>query len=110
MNDNMIGSYIIEYYDDLVTLADIKDTISDPDLKSEAIDSFNSNEKIVFAVAQGIDENGYRIQTDIISILFFPGISRAGLCANGDTSWTDCDSIEDALERFLGINDKEMQP
>jgi len=33
---------------------------------------------------------------------------RAGISWGADADWTDCDSPEDAIERYLGIDGKEM--
>ena len=33
---------------------------------------------------------------------------RAGIAQRADADWTECDSPEDAIERWLGINDKVM--
>jgi len=33
--------------------------------------------------------------------LYFPEIGRAGIAHGADAQWTDCNSIEDAVERFV---------
>jgi hypothetical protein len=40
--------------------------------------------------------------------LFIPSIGRGGISWGADADWSDCDSIADLVERYLGIDDKEM--
>ena len=62
-----------------------------------------------YYTAQTVGENGY-INTgeEAIEILYSPQIGRAGIVWGADADWTDCDSAEDALDRFFGNNDKYM--
>lgn len=43
-----------------------------------------------------------------IIILYLPYCGRAGIAWGADASWTDCNSAQDALERYFGINGKEI--
>jgi len=49
-------------------------------------------------------ENTQRVQ-----ILYLPLVGRAGIYAGADSDWTDCDSARDALERYFGVDGKEMR-
>jgi len=33
--------------------------------------------------------------------LYFPDMGRAGVAHGADAQWTDCDSVEDAIDRFI---------
>ena len=59
------------------------------------------------ARAYGIGDDGYRNGL-MLTVLYHADAGRAGVCSNGDSQWTDCGSIEDAVERYLGIDGKEM--
>lgn len=37
-----------------------------------------------------------------IDVLYLPEVGRAGLAWGADADWTDCDSLEDAIRRYLG--------
>lgn len=41
-------------------------------------------------------------------LLWLPDEGRAGIAWGADAQWTDASSPEDAVERFLGLNGKEM--
>lgn len=43
-----------------------------------------------------------------ITVLWMPRIGRAGLVHGGDAVWTDADSVQDAIERLLGDEGKEI--
>lgn len=47
-------------------------------------------------------------QAERIDVLYYPDAGRAGLACGGDAVWTDCDSVEDAVERYLNINGKKI--
>ena len=54
----------------------------------------------------------YRLESDQTEALGWmvadPCTRRAGIAWGGPTVWTDCDGPEDAVERFLGLNGKEV--
>ncbi len=55
--------------------------------------------------------NGYRQDnTDRIYAVYLPTVGRAGCMAGGNPEWTEAYSATDALERYLGIDGKEMTP
>ncbi len=41
-------------------------------------------------------------------VVFFPAIGRGGVADGADAVWTDADSIEDVVARFVGEGGKEM--
>lgn len=43
-----------------------------------------------------------------ITVLWMPRIGHAGLVHGGDAVWTDADSVQDAIERLLGDEGKEI--
>ncbi len=43
-----------------------------------------------------------------LHVLYFPTCGRAGVVHGGDAAWTDADSVQDAIERYFGDDDKEM--
>jgi hypothetical protein len=45
---------------------------------------------------------------EAIEILWVPSVGRAGIAWGADAQWTDADSVEDAVQRFFGVDDKEM--
>lgn len=57
--------------------------------------------------ATPLTADGYRHQP-VIELLWYEDAGRAGLASGGDAVWTDAQSPEDALERYLGIDGKEI--
>jgi hypothetical protein len=47
-----------------------------------------------------LDDRGYR-ETVTGEMLWFPAIGRAGIAWGGGANWTDADSPEDALQRWV---------
>jgi hypothetical protein len=43
-----------------------------------------------------------------IAVVYFDHAGRAGVAWGGGPDWTDAESAEDALERYFGVNGKEM--
>ena len=73
-------------------------------LKEEAL--FNAS-KVVHAFARTCNEQCYiETNSEAIEVAYFPESGRAGISWGSYPEWTDADSVEDAIERFLGINDK----
>lgn len=46
---------------------------------------------------------------EALEILWLPTIHRAGIAWGADAVWTDAKSAKDALERYFGVNGKDMQ-
>lgn len=63
----------------------------------------------VCASASRVKDDGYiETNSQSIEVIFTPDANRAGVTWGADAVWTDADGIEDAIERYLGIDDKEM--
>ncbi len=90
-------------YDDIQTLTPICEIedITPIDLRAEAQQCETDNEPWEAWTAGAYNSEG-------ITILWIPGAQRAGLAWGADAQWTDADSVEDALQRFFGVDDKEM--
>lgn len=43
-----------------------------------------------------------------VDVLFVPSADRAGVAWGADADWTDASSLDDAIERYFGIDGKEM--
>ena len=43
-----------------------------------------------------------------LHVLWFPDAGRAGIIHGGNPVWTDADSVQDALERYFGDEEKEI--
>ena len=43
-----------------------------------------------------------------ILVLWCPDLGRAGLAWGADAEWTDADSVDDALQRYFGVDGKAM--
>lgn len=54
-------------------------------------------------------EDGYERNGNAITLLYHEPSGRAGIAAGGPADWTDCDSPEDAVERWLGRDGKVMR-
>ena len=54
-----------------------------------------------------LTSDGYRTGP-VIEICWLPSEGRAGLACGADADWTDAESAADALERYLGIDNKSM--
>lgn len=86
------------------------DRITATDLRAE-IDEARANERCprietaLVTILGGRDE---RPESEHLQVAFFPTESRAGLAWGGDAQWTDAESIDDAVQRFLGVGGKEM--
>jgi hypothetical protein len=80
-------------YDDTLTV----DQLSATDLRQEAADIVARGDGPVQVATVQVEG-----ETEIIEVLYAPEIGRAGLAWGADADWTDCESIEDAIERFLG--------
>lgn len=79
------------------------------DLAQVAADAKTRGEEVQtasFEVAE--DENFETAQAERGDVLYIPSVGRAGIAWGADADWTDADSIEDAIERYLGIDGKEM--
>lgn len=78
-----------------------------------ALSSISLTKEMATLDAQGVAYEAYRMlpegTSEWLEILYVPSIDRAGLAWGADAQWTDAESPEDAVERFFGINDKEMQ-
>lgn len=53
-------------------------------------------------------EDGHGWSTIDAEVLFAASDHRAGIAWGAPADWTDAGSIEDAIERYLNINSKEM--
>jgi hypothetical protein len=80
-------------YDDTLTV----DQLSATDLRQEAADIIaRGNGPVQVATVQVEGE------TELLEVLYAPELGRAGIAWGADAGWTDCDSVQDAIERFLG--------
>ena len=77
------------------------EAVSASDLRDEAI-SFGDCRAYVVTI---YGDDGPRAEA--VDLVMF-GTDRAGIAWGGDAVWTDCASPEDAIERYLGIDDKAM--
>ena len=75
------------------------------DLRREAKEYLVGNERDVLSYLQAHDAN-----SQLIEILYMPSEHRAGIAYGGPAEWTDADSIEDALDRYFGVDGKEIVP
>ena len=71
------------------------------DLRAEAQSLEQAGEEWEAWLAAAYNEEG-------ITILWLPAVGRAGIAWGSDAEWTEADSAQDALARFLGEDDKEM--
>ena len=76
--------------------------LSASDLQEEArlADRLGNDYECYIAVVENSPEN--------VQMFWLSGANRAGIAWGADAVWTDADSPEDALERFLGIGGKEI--
>ena len=90
-------------YDDIQTITPVEnwEEIHPLDLREEAKSLSEQGETYQIAVAGAYNEES-------ITILYIPAYGRAGIAWGSDSEWTDADSVDDALRRFFGIEDKEM--
>ena len=90
-------------YEDIQTMTPVKkwEEIHPLDLREEAKSLSEQGETYQVAVAGAYNEES-------ITVLYIPSIGRAGIAWGSDAEWTDADSIDDALQRFFGVEDKEM--
>lgn len=103
---------MIRSYDDITTIDryaietedQAHDTIRPRDLLHEALTY----------LAQGHTDAEYltagAYNAEGVSVLYLPDWQRGGIAWGADATWTDADSADDALERFFGVDGKEMIP
>lgn len=91
---------MITSYDAIQTMDRVEDAESIPylDLRREAE---NATELWEYWSCGAYNEES-------LGVLFFPEIGRAGIAHGGDAVWTDADSVQDAIERYFGEDDKEI--
>ena len=59
------------------------------------------------ASARQVGRDGYiDMSGEAVEIAFSPSLGRAGLAGGGEPTWTDADSVQNALERFWAIDGK----
>ena len=80
---------------DLTTItADNLHTITALDLNEEATEAVANGQPVEHA-------QYHNEETDLrLEVVYFPEAGRAGVCAGGDSEWTDADSAEDAIDRY----------
>ena len=89
----------------IITLIDIDD-LTAIDLSQEAHAPSDSD---CHAASVQIDLGiGHGWEPEAVEVLFVDSVYRAGVAHGAPADWTDADSIEDAVERYLEINGKEM--
>jgi hypothetical protein len=71
--------------------------ITATDLRQEAADIVERGEGPVQAALVTVEGKAERIE-----VLYAPELGQAGLAWGADADWTDCDSLEDAIRRYLG--------
>lgn len=54
-----------------------------------------------------LTRDGFR-SGPVIELLYLPEDGRAGFACGAEAAWTDTTSLDDAIERYLGIGDKEL--
>lgn len=80
------------------------DDLTAMDLRNEAAPSTHWNAYYVVLY----DEPGYAWAGERAELLYNDETGRAGISWGADAQWTDCDSAQDAAERFWSVNGKEM--
>jgi hypothetical protein len=73
------------------------DDLTATDLRLEADDILARGEGPVQYAAVEVEGHAEKI-----AVLYAPELGRAGLAWGADADWTDCDSLEDAIRRYLG--------
>ena len=68
--------------------------ISDPDYRSSAA-------AVIICGHAVLGDGEGAVEPEGLTILYFPAESMAGIAWGGDASWTDADSLEDAIEHWL---------
>ena len=66
--------------------------------------------------SEHLDRGGQPVQylraaagtAEAVEVVYLPDNGRAGVARGGDASWTDAGGAGDALERYFGVNGKEM--
>jgi hypothetical protein len=53
-------------------------------------------------------QEAQKYNEETITVLYVPEVGRAGIAWGADAQWTDATSVQDALERYLGVDGKEM--
>ncbi len=81
------------------------DQIVPCDMRREVED--NPGTRYEYYTGQVFNEDG-NAYAEGIRVLYLPQEGRAGVCWGGDSRWTDCESAEDAVDRFFGNDGKEM--
>jgi hypothetical protein len=73
------------------------------DLREEAKNAFlrEDETEVHYLVATAYN-------SEAVQVLYCPRSGRAGVGWGADAVWTDADSAEDALERYFGVDGKEM--
>lgn len=85
------------------TEADVE-RIGSRDLAREARDYLAAGHTdAVFLTAGAHNEEG-------VAVLYLPASGRAGVAWGAGADWTDADDAQDALERYFGVDGKEMVP
>lgn len=65
------------------------------DMAEEAIDALTSDREKTVLYGVIFDAEGVKTH-----YVWFPQAGRGGVCEGGNTDWTDCDSLEDLMDRW----------
>lgn len=95
----------MEYYTQAAS--DLTSISINDELEAMALHSPEDLEGLKLAFVTFLDEEG-SANVEKAQVAFFPSTNRAGISWGADADWTDASSIEDAVERYLGINEKYM--
>lgn len=100
----------METYDDITSIDRYQITSEDEvyeyvrscDLRDEALGYLQGGHQD----AEFLRAGAYN--TSAVEVLYLPEVARGGIAWGADAVWTDADSADDALERFFGVDGKEM--
>jgi hypothetical protein len=95
-------------YEDIQTLDLVTDSAGDKDEIDWLCPMTDICQKIAATNEQWELWKASADNEESIWILYFPEIGRAGIAWGADANWTDAESVEDALERYFGVDGKTM--
>lgn len=79
---------------------------------AEAIGSTSTLRDVEQLQRDGESFELYRVASNDVAetgyVVYAPQAGRAGVAWGSESQWTDCSSAEDAVERFLGLDGKEL--
>lgn len=86
-----------------VRIIDIRDVRTDADL--ERISASDLRDEAHTALSEGVECEHARYEVagiaGLVDVIYLPDARRAGVCSNGNARWTDADSAEGAVTRYL---------